>query len=172
MDLLVSYSWRHFGPAKNEIIRLLHQFGDANPQVERTSVWGIAIVHTSLDTRQVIGLCKQRLDNDPGDIQWAVKWLPVDYWCDTGLDSIKQVIDQNIKNQLSPVTSWAMTVKKRRWQVYHTIDIVKYLTEDMDGKVNLNNPDKIIWVDVIGKKTAVSLLTPEDIFSLKLPHLS
>jgi tRNA(Ser,Leu) C12 N-acetylase TAN1 len=171
MDLLVSYSWHRFNRAKHEVIRLLRQFGDDHPEVEKTSVWGIAIAHTTLDNRQVIRLCWQRLQDDPGDFEWSVKWLPVDYWCVTDLDSIKKVIDEQIKPNLPVNESWAMKVKKRRWQKYHTIDIVLFLTEGLTGKVNLDDPDNIIWVDVLGRETAISLLNPEDIFSLNLPHL-
>lgn len=171
MDLLVSYSWHRFNPAKKEVIRLLKQFGDDYPEVEKTSVWGIAIAHTNLDNRQVILQCRQWLQENPQDFEWSVKWLPVDYWCTTNLESIKNVIDKQVKPRLNVNDSWAMRVKKRRWQQYHTIDIVLYLTKELTGEVNLDNPDKIIWVDVLGRKTAISLLQPEDIFSLNLPHL-
>ena len=171
MDLLVSYSWHQFYRAKPEIIRLLQQFGDTSPEAEKTSVWGIAVAHTSLDNRQVINQCRQRFAEEPEAFQWAVKWLPVDYWVKTDLESMKQLIDEQIKPRLAKDQAWAMKVKKRRWQQYHTIDIVIYLTEGLAGKVDLNNPDKIIWVDVIGRRTAISLLSPDDIFSLELTHL-
>lgn len=171
MDLLVSYSWHQFYRVKPEIIRLLQHFGDSNPEVERTSVWGVAIVHTCLNNRQVIRKCRELFNTDPRAFQWAVKWLPVDYWCNSNLESVKQVIDECIKGRIQGDQTWAMRVKKRRWQKYHTIDIVKYLTEGIVGKVNLNNPDRIIWVDVIGRETAISLLNPEDIFSLNLSQL-
>lgn len=170
MDLLVSYSWHQLYRAKPEILRILQQFGDPDPYVEKTTVWGIAIAHTSLDNREVIKKCKELYDANPAVIQSAIKWLPVDYWCSTDLDSIKQVIDEKIKDQIREDQTWGMKVKKRRWQKYHTIDIVQYLAADIHRKVDLNNPDKLIWVDVIGWETAISLLGPDDIFSLKLPH--
>ena len=41
---------------------------------------------------------------------------------------------------------------------------------DMNRKVDLDHPDWIVWVDVVGRQTAISLLRPEEIFSLGLPH--
>lgn len=171
MDLLVSYSWHQFYRAKPEIIRLLQHFGDSNPAVERTPVWGIAIVHTCLNNRQVVRKCRELFNTDPQAFQWALKWLPVDYWCDTDLESIKKVIDIHIKDQIQEDQTWGMKLKKRRWQEYHSIDIVNFLAEDIDRQVNLSNPDWIIWVDVLGRETAISLLNPDDIFSLNLPYL-
>jgi tRNA acetyltransferase TAN1 len=171
VDLLVSYSWRQFYRAKSEIIRLLKQFGDPDPGVDKTPVWGIALVHTSLDNRRVISQCRQLFNEEPEAFQWAVKWLPVDYWCHTDLESIKGVIDEQIKPKIQEYQTWGLKVKKRRWQVYHTIDIVNYLAAGIQQRVNLDNPDRLIWVDVIGRETALSLLAPEDIFSLNLSHL-
>ena len=64
----------------------------------------------------------------------------------------------------------SMKVHKRRWQRYHTIEIVEYLAADIEKKVDLGDPDWILWVDIIGRDTAVSLLKPEEVFSLGLPY--
>ena len=61
-----------------------------------------------------------------------------------------------------------MKVKKRRWQRYHTAEVIAYLAPSIDRKVDLNNPDKIVWIDVIGRNTAIAVLNPQDIFSVIL----
>lgn len=127
---------------------------------------GIAVVHTSLDTRQVIHQCRAQLHEGKISFDFAVKWVPVDYWCWTSLESIKQLIDEKVLPRISPDETWAMQVNKRRWQTYHTIDIVTTLAADIDRKVNLAHPDKIVWVDIIGNETAVSVLKPDEIFSV------
>jgi tRNA(Ser,Leu) C12 N-acetylase TAN1 len=63
-----------------------------------------------------------------------------------------------------------MQVHKRRWQQYHTSEIIEYLAADIDRKVDLSHPDWIVCVDVVGRQTAISLLKPQDIFSLGLPY--
>ena len=171
MDLLVSYSWHHFHQASREAIHILQRFGDPHPQVDKTAVWGIAVAHTCLDNRAVTAHCRELHAAEPEAFQWTVKWLPVDYWCETDLDAMKKLIDYQIKIRLATEATWAMQVQKRRWQKYHSIEIVEYLAAAIDNKVDLDNPDYIIWVDVIGRDTAISLLRPDDIFSLNLPHL-
>jgi tRNA(Ser,Leu) C12 N-acetylase TAN1 len=171
MDILVSYSWSHFYLAKPEIIRILKRFGDPYPQVEKTDVMGIAIAHTCLDNREVIKRCRALWKSDPLDsFEFAIKWVPVDYWCQTDLAAIKRVIDSNIKERIAEHQTWGMKVRKRRWQQHHSIDIIEYLAADIERKVDLGHPDRIIWIDVVGWQTAVSLLKPEDIFSLGLPY--
>jgi tRNA(Ser,Leu) C12 N-acetylase TAN1 len=119
MDLLVSYNWSQFSRAKPEIIEILKSFGDPNPRVEKTAVVGIAIVHTCLDNREVIHRCRARWESDPvGSFRFAIKWTPVDYWCATDLDVIKEVIDTDIKPAIEPDQTWAMKVHKRRSRQY------------------------------------------------------
>ncbi len=171
MDLLVSYSWNHFYRARPEAIRILKRFGDASPWIDKTDVMGIAVAHTCLDNREVIKRCRTLWRSEPQDsFEFAIKWVPVDYWCKTGLDAIKQVIDSHIVDRIAGNQTWGMKVYKRRWQQYHTIEIVEYLAADIRQKVDLGNPDWILWVDVIGSKTAISLLKPDETFSIRRPY--
>jgi len=127
---------------------------------------GIAIAHTSLDARQVIHKCRELLHHEKVRFDFAVKWVPVDYWCWTDLESIKQLIDEKVLPCIQPGETWAMQVNKRRWQTYHTIDIITALAADINRKVNLSHPDKIVWIDIIGNETAVSVLKPDEVFSV------
>jgi len=127
---------------------------------------GIAVAHTSLDNRQVIHQCRELLHQGKVRFDFAVKWVPVDYWCWTELETIKQLIDAKVLPRIGQEETWAMQVNKRRWQTYHTIDIVTVLAADIDRKVNLSHPDKIVWIDVIGNETAISVLKPDEIFSV------
>ncbi len=154
MDLTISYSWNHFVPARREAIRILKQFGDLDPQIEGTGVPGIAIAHTALNNREVIQKCRELFRAEPA-FQFTMKWVPVDFWCETRLEAMKEVIEKEIRDQIRENEAWAMKVEKHRWQQYHTIDII-----------NLKHPDKIVRIDVLGKRTAISLLKPDAIFSI------
>ena len=163
MDLLLSYYWNHFSRARREAVYVLRKMGDPGPEVERSKVMGIAIVHTSLNNREVIQKCKE-LFKCGFVLRFAIKWVPVDFWCETSLDSMKKVIDESITVGIGVNETWGMQVEKRRWQKYHTIQIIEHLAAGINRKVNLNSPDKLIRVDVVRERTAVSLLKPE-IFS-------
>ena len=164
MDLLVSYYWNHFSRARREVLYLLRKFGDPAPKVERTGVIGIAIIHTSLNNREVIQKCKE-LFKTGFVFRFAIKWVPVDFWCETSLASIKKMIDDNVTGGISENETWGMKVEKRRWRKYHTIQIIEHLAADINRKVKLNNPDKLIRVDVLGERTAISVLKPGETFS-------
>lgn len=165
MDILISFSWGRFYPMLREVQRILKRLGDQQPYIEWTPVDGIAVAHTSLDNRDVIRQCRELLHKREENFELAVKWVPVDYWCETNLDAMKQVIEEQVRPRIQAKECWGMIVKKRRWQRYHTADIVAYLAPSIDRKVDLSNPDKIVWIDVLGRQTAIAVLKPEEIFS-------
>jgi tRNA(Ser,Leu) C12 N-acetylase TAN1 len=170
MDLLISYSWGQFYRVNPEVIRILKAFGDPKPEVGKTAVMGVAIAHTNLNNREVIRHCHALWKEQPLDsFEFAIKWVPVDHWCLTDLEEIKWLIDHKISAQIRQDQTWGMKVYKRRWQQYHTSEIVEKLAADIDRKVDLSKPDLILWVDIVGNRTAVSLLKPDEIFSIRLP---
>jgi len=164
-DLLVSYPWRRFGPARREILRILKRLGDEHARVERTDVDGVALVHTNLDGREVVRRCRELFQTAP-TFEFAIKWVPVDYWCDTDLDAMKKLIEEKIRGQIDANETWGMKVEKRGWQKYHAVDIIARLAEAIDRRVNLDRPDKLVRVDVVGRQTAISVLRPGEIFSV------
>jgi len=168
-DLLVSYSWGGFGRTKQEVLRILKALGDPDPWVKKSDVRGIAIARTSLDNREVIRRCHELWNGPAPPFQFAIKWVPADHWCATSLDAIKRLVDE-LAPQIGAQQTWGMKVYKRRWQQYHTGEIVAQLADGIDRKVDLEHPDWLLWVDILGRETAVTLLRPDEIFSLAQPH--
>ena len=168
MDILISFPPGCFYPMRREALRILKRLGNQRPRIAWTTVDGVAVAHTSLDNREVISGCRKLLRNGEAKFELAVKWLPIDYWCETDLDAIKQVINEQVLPRIQATECWGMIVKKRRWQRYHTAEIIAYLAPSIDRKVDLNNPNKIVWIDVLGPHTAMAVLKPEEIFSVIL----
>ena len=165
MDLLISYPWGRFRAARHDVVDILKRFGDDHPQIWRTAVEGIAWVSTCLDNREVTRRCGELFRSDPLAFQNAVKWVPVDYWCDTSLEEMKKLVEEKIRPQIAEHETWGMKVEKRRWQRHHTAEIVAYLAPSIDRKVNLDNPNKWLRIDVVGRQTAISLVKAGDVFS-------
>jgi tRNA acetyltransferase TAN1 len=166
MDLLVSYPRGCYGPARREIVRLLQSFGDAEPRVEKSGVPGIAVTHTALAGRDAIRRCAELFRTDPGTFRFAIKWVPVDWWCEKELEAMKKLIEREVAPQIGAAETWSLHVEKRGWPQYHSAEIVERLAQAIDRKVNLRSPDKVIRVDVLRERVAVSLLRPGETFSI------
>lgn len=171
MDLLVSYPRRFYGPAKREIGRILERFGDAGPLVEKSGIPGICVVRTRLDNRQVIARCAALCLAEPQSLRFAIKWVPVDYWCEKDLGAIERLVKERIAPRIGAQESWAMKVEKRGWSRYHTADIIRRLAESIDRRVNLKAPDKLVRIDILGAAVAASVLRHGEIFSIYAPSV-
>jgi tRNA(Ser,Leu) C12 N-acetylase TAN1/endonuclease III len=167
-DLLVSYPWGCYRRAVREVLAALSGFGDSDARVERTDVQGIAVVHTSLDKRGVTVRCR-KLHVGEHPFQFALKWVPVDHWCDTDLSAIKQLIDAEVAPCIAEKETWRMDVNKHGWSAYHTAEIIERLALDIDRTVALRSPDKIVRVEILRSTTAICLLGPGEIFSARAP---
>lgn len=167
-NLLVSCPWTMIGRARREIIYLLGLLGDEEPVVERTLARGIIGVKTRLDSREAVRQLKILFDKDPGGFQYTLKWVPVDLWTGSDIESMRIAVEK-VKDRIRPGERWRMTVEKRRYTLYHRIDIIRMLAELIDEKVDLENPDKILRLDIIGRFAAVSVLSPHEVFSPTKP---
>jgi SagB-type dehydrogenase family enzyme len=165
MELLVSHRRGRFGKARREILWALRRLGEEHPLVERTAVHGIARVRTARDARDVVRGCR-RLLLDGFPFEHALKWVPVDYWCERDLEAIRRLLAEKVRGQIAPDETWGMQVEKRDWEGRRTYDLIVDLARAIDRKVDLDHPDRLVRVDVVGEQVAVSVLRPDEIFSL------
>jgi len=166
MNLLVSHDCGRFRRARREILAVLKRLGDDSAEVQRSGVNGIALVCTTLDGRDVIRRCAE-LARENFTFEFAIKWVPVDYWCDSDLEAIRKLLETKVRDQIAEGETWGLQVAKRRWEQYHTRDIVVNLARAIDRKVDLRRPDKLVRVDMMGRQTAISVLRPDEVFSVR-----
>lgn len=164
MDLIVSYARGRYRKARHEIRRALKRLGDAQGAVERTEVLGIALVHTALDAREVVHHCRELFEQGLG-FEHAINWIPVDRWCEPDLDALRLHLAEIAGRQIAPNETWGMKVDRHGSPRYRTPQIVNSLARAVDRRVELDHPDKIVRVDIVGERAAVSILRPDDIFS-------
>ena len=163
-SLLVSCPWTLTGRARREIAYFLRQLGDEKPTIKPTVARGIIGVKTRLDSREVVQKLISFFNQDPSGFRYTLKWVPVDLWADSDIESLKGAV-QELRNKVKLGAHRHMTLEKRRYTQYHKIDIIRTLAELIGEKVGLKNPDKILRIDIIGKYAGVSVISPSEIFS-------
>ncbi len=164
-NLLVSYRFNEFLQARDEVIRLLAEMGDKDPVVQKTDVKGIIGVRTFIPSREVISKVRDLFRKDSQKVQHAVKWVPVDIWSNSELEQMVETV-KKIKDQINEDETWAMDLEKRKYPAHHVYQIVTKLAEPFSQKVDLKKPDKYLRVDIIGEQAGISVLKPDEIFSI------
>jgi len=170
-NFLISFPWGLYRRAKEEIAHVLKLLGDEKPLVKPTIAEGIIGVKARLDPREAVQGLRMLFDRDPLTFQHTLKWVPVDLWTHSDMESMKEAVIK-LRNKIQAGERWRMTVEKRRYTQYHKIEIIRELANLIDEKVDLENPDKILRIDIIGKYAGMSVLTPQDVFSIAKPLLS
>ena len=164
-NLLVSCSWSLWREAVDEVKRVLKELGDENPLVRRTLARGILGVRTSLDSRFVVREVREMFEKDPWSVQYTLKLIPIDAWTVSDLDSIREGVS-GIKDRILKGEKWRMTVEKRRYTEHHKSEIIKEVAELIDEEVDLEKPDKILRIEIIGRYAGLSILKPDETFSV------
>jgi len=163
-NMLVSYPWSQYTNAKKEIQNILKKLGEEKPFITRTIAKGIIGVKTCQNPREIVHALQKMFNEDSTIFQYTLKWVPIELWTYSDLDSMKKTVEQ-LKTQIHPGEKWRITLEKRRFTKYHKIEIIKSVAELIDEKVDLKNPEKILRIDIIGKYAGISVLKPNDIFS-------
>ena len=168
-NLLASEEWGSLPKAKAELRRELNRLGDSAPVIERTLARGILGVRTSLDPREVVAEFNQLAGKNPNAINYILKLRPVDLWTTPTITDLKAAVS-SLRGQVRHGETWGMEVELRRFTTLHKMEIIKPLAELIDEKVDLRNPQKMVRIEILGNAAAVSVLKPEDIFSLHKPQ--
>ena len=94
------------------------------------------------------------------------RWIPIDKWIATNVKAMQKEI-KKLQKGIRKSDKWKMELHKRHFDEIQSTELITKLTEVVDKpKVDLDNPQKIIEVQIMGKKTGLALLNKDEILSL------
>lgn len=164
-NLLATTSRGNERPMCNELLFLLKEaLGDQQAQTAKTKVRGLIVGKTSLDPIVAIEKLRAILTERPYEFRFALRILPIQRVVPTDLEQIKQVAHE-LASGIGENETFRMTVEKRFTNL-HSKDIIDAVATDIKQKANLENPDRILLIEVLGALTGISLLKPLDILAV------
>lgn len=164
-NLIATTSRGNERPMINEILYLLkEEIGDSEAQAAKTKIRGLIVAKTTHDPLTVIEKFHALLKERPYEFRYALRILPIDQVVPTDLAKIKESTAE-LARKISENETFRVTVEKR-FTTLHTKDLIEAAAGDIKNRVNLENPDKILLVEVLGALTGLSLLKPSDILGV------
>ncbi len=163
-NLLVTTTRGNEAAVCSEIWYLLGEIGDKESQVDKTGVSGLIAAKTSLSPLDAVERLRKILRERAYEFRYSLRIIPIQRVVQTDLDEIKGVVAQLSKN-IGEHESFRVTVEKRFSRLSGK-DIIDVAAENVDRKVDLSNPDKIILIEVVGGRTGVSVIKPSRIVSV------
>lgn len=163
-NLLVSTSKGNENNACSEIWFLLGELGDREALVDKTEVAGLVVAKTKLDPFKVIEGLRAILRERPWEFRYVLKVIPIEVVVRTRIDEIKRAA-ASLHHKIQENETFRVTVEKRHSEI-SSKEIIEAAVENLNRKVDLNNPDKIILIEVLGRLTGISVIKPTDILSV------
>jgi tRNA acetyltransferase TAN1 len=140
---------------------LLGEIGDSAPTVDKTGISGLIAAKTAFNPFDVIERFRKILRERPYEFRYTLRIIPVEKVVRTDLGEIQRTA-MELSSKIGGDETFRVTVEKRFTET-PTQDIIEAAAANIEREVNLNNPDKILLIEVIGRLTGVSVIKPEEI---------
>lgn len=167
-NLLVSTSRFNEDNAKAEIWFTLLNCGDRYSIISNLDFSGLIVVVTTLNHRNVISKIKRILIKDPNFFQYILKIIPIDYVCQTNINTIKIIIQNHYRDYIHSDESFMIELNRRKNDLIDRDSFIESIAKFIDNKVNLENPDKIIRIEILRNVTGISFLQQDDVIKTKV----
>ncbi len=163
-NLLITTSRGNEEDACSEIWYLLGEIGDSAVKVDKTGITGLVAAKTAFNPFEVIEKFRKILKENPYEFRYTLRVIPIEKVARTDLGEIERTVTE-LASKIKENESFRVTVEKRFTDT-STKDIIDAAAANIERKVDLSNPDKIILVEVVGGLTGISVIRPEQILSV------
>ena len=144
---------------------LLGEVGDRGSTIETTSVIGLVVAKTKLDPIKAIRDLRALLKERPWEFKYTLKLVPVQKVVEARLPEIEQAA-VGIAAAIGEKEKFRITVEKRHTDL-SSKTIIDTVAKKIERTVDLDTPDRIVLVEVIGELAGVALIKPEDVLSVE-----
>jgi tRNA acetyltransferase TAN1 len=169
-NLLITTTRGNEDEACSEIWYLLGEIGDKAPTVDKTGISGLVAAKTAFNPFEVIEKFREILKQRPYEFRYTLRVIPIERTIRTDLNEIRRVATE-MGSKIKENESFRITVEKRFTQL-SSRDIIDAAAANIERKVNLTSPDKILLIEVVGGVTGISVVKPNDILSVSKEKFS
>jgi len=144
-----------------ELWMLLKEMGDPRPMVDWSGVYGLIVGKTVLDPVKTIEGFREVLAQRPEAFQALIRVIPVEVVVPADVDKMREAV-MGLSGRIGEGESFRVTVEKR-WTSLRSREIIEAVAEGIDRRVDLENPDWVVLIEIIGKYAGVSVIRPSGI---------
>lgn len=163
-NLLITTSRRNEKYACFELLSLLQEIGIADPVIDKTGVSGLIVAKTALNPFMVIEKLRDILDMRPYKFRYILRVIPIEKVVPTNLNEIYQAAVE-CSPKIEQKETFRITVEKRHTKISR-YDLINAVATNIERTVDLNTPNKIILIEIMGGLTGLSVIKPTDILAV------
>lgn len=163
-NLLVTFDPTHIESAKKEIEALLKEIKEKAEILSADEGFAEVLVK---DARKAVQELEKVAKKDINKFANTMNWVPIDAWVKNTVADIQKSIKPYEKS-IGEKEAWKMELKTRKLKEKpDELKLILKLTEVIDRKnVDLEKPEKIVKVEIIGNKAGLALLKKNELLNL------
>ncbi len=163
-NLLITFDPNHKGIAEAEIKEALGRLGERF-ELAGTNVEGLFKLKTQ-DARRVVKKLAELYKRENQLLNTTHRYIPIDAWCKSEVPEMQKIIKGLVPN-IGQNERWKMNISKRHWDKMHGTELIIKLTEVIDrAKVDLEKPEKIVQVEIIGPEAGIALVRRDELLEV------
>ena len=148
----------------NEVTHLLDEFGDPNARSSKTGFSGIIKIETVLEISELVEKFRDKIENEPWEIRYCSRIIPIQKTCQTDLITIKQNVTELI-SLINPNETYKISIDRRDSELIRS-EIISNIVELLTNSVSLEKPDWEIIIQILGNETGISVMPKNSILSV------
>ncbi len=163
-NLIVTFEPSHLESAKKEIEEMMKAIKEKADIIEADEgVAELSVKDAKKAVEKIGALAKKNIDK----FLYTMHWIPIDKWVKNSVADMQKSLKEFEKG-IKIDERWKMDLKTRKLKEKpDELKLILKLTESIDRKkVDLEKPEKIVKVEIIGNRAGLSLLKNSELLNL------
>lgn len=165
MNLIVTCPRHLEEEASQEIDGVFERLGFESPRITITGISGILTVAAAGDPVEIAGRVLAMIQDEPWSVRYAQRIIPVQRDVAGRVEDIAGGVDA-LKSVMGAGQTYRITVEKRHSELSGR-EIIGAVADRIPNGVDLDNPDWVVLVEILGARAGVSVVRPADIVSVE-----
>jgi tRNA acetyltransferase TAN1 len=163
MNLILTSQKGSEAKASAEFKEIALQHGIRKLHVEKSDFDGLLEVDIE-DPRGFVAFLRDYVRSEPFRVHFIQRVIPVDMVVDTILEQIEEAAKQ-LGEQIGESETFKIDIDERD-SPYTRRQLIDAIADVVDRKVNLESPDKVLQIEVLGEYSTLSLARPDEMISI------
>ena len=166
-NLLLSTPKNYEKDAHAEFWFLCLALGDEHPLAKETEFSGLVLGKTKYEAKDFVARVAQfRQDTPDWKFLYLLKIEPLDRMVEQEIDVILEIFADLVQEaQIPPDKKFKVEMKKRNSPTSQH-GLIQQIAELLPNPVDLEHPDIILKVEMLGRYCGLAILTPDQVLSL------
>jgi tRNA acetyltransferase TAN1 len=131
--------------------------------LERSAYDGVVEIEAE-NPKGILSFLSEFVRSEPFKVRYIMRVMPVDRVVDTKMGEISRAAKE-LASGIGPAETFRVTIEARD-SPYRDRELIDAVADVVDRKVNLASPDKVVFIQVFGEYTGISVLAPREILSI------